>query len=379
MELLLLQISLLLLAAKTGAKICRKFNLPEVLGALCSGIFLGPILHWVDYSDGLRTLSNLGVIFLMFLAGLETDFEQLKKAGKSSLAIGASGVFLPLILGFAGAFLFFQDPMENLFLGVILTATSVSITVETLTELGRLNTRAGVNILGAAVVDDILGLILISILLAVSTGGNGSLLYTLGKIVLFLFLSGLAVFFLPVILKGKWNIPKTFLSTAVALALAAAFLSEKAGIAGITGAYLCGLMLSQLNGKETVQKGISSISSGFLSPVFFAGIGLEISFQGLTPTVGAITLVMFLAAVAGKIIGCGIPAYLFKMSKKEALQIGCGMVSRGEVALITANIGLQNHIITQEVFTPTLFIVLLTTIAAPLLLKYAFAEKQKPT
>lgn len=382
MEKTLFNIALLLIATKIGGIISLKFKMPEVLGALLAGVILGPmLLNLVQYDDSIRLLSNLGVIFLMFLAGLETNVEQFKKAGKSAFVIAVMGIVIPLVLGTLGAFLFFKNPMENLFIGVILTATSVSITVETLTELGKLNTLPGINILGAAVIDDILGLLLISVLLGVNSGSTGSsLAVTLGGIGVFCLVSILAILFLPKLVSGlfqKIQPGRTLLTFSLAFALLAACVAEHVGIAAITGAYLFGLLLSQFPNKEYVERNVKTISSGFLSPIFFASVGLEAKLGGFDPNIVFITLFMFVVAVIGKVAGCGFGARLFRMSRSEAMQIGVGMISRGEVAIITANIGLQNHIITQEVFIPTILVVLLTTIATPVLLKLTFSHKMK--
>lgn len=380
MEKILLDVALILIATKIGGLISRKLKMPEVLGALMAGVILGPLIfNLVQHNENIKLLSNLGVIMLMFLAGLETDVEQFKKAGKSSFVIALLGVLVPLILGTLSAFLFYGNVLENIFLGVILTATSVSITVETLTELGKLNTKAGVNILGAAVIDDILGLVLISLLIAFNNGGGGgSLVTTITGIVVFCVIGILAIIFLPKVLnKFMKDIQpgRALLTFALAAALIAALLAEEVGIAAITGAYLCGLLLSQFNHKEYLERNVKAISSGFLSLIFFASVGLEASLEGFSGKVILITVVMFVIAVIGKVIGCGAAARLFKMSRSESVQIGVGMISRGEVAIITANIGLQNNIITQEVFIPTILVVLLTTIVTPILLKLVFSHK----
>lgn len=380
MEKILLDIALILIATKIGGLISRKLKMPEVLGALMAGVILGPLIfNLVQHNENIKLLSNLGVIMLMFLAGLETDVEQFKKAGKSSFVIALLGVLVPLILGTLSAFLFYGNIIENIFLGVILTATSVSISVETLTELGKLNTKAGINILGAAVIDDILGLVLISLLIAFNSGGGGgSLGSTIVGIVVFCVIGILAIIFLPKVLnKFMKDIQpgRALLTFALAAALIAALLAEEVGIAAITGAYLCGLLLSQFNHKEYLERNVKAISSGFLSLIFFASVGLEASLDGFSGRVILITVVMFVIAVIGKVIGCGAAARLFKMSRNESVQIGVGMISRGEVAIITANIGLQNNIITQEVFIPTILVVLLTTIVTPILLKLVFSHK----
>ncbi|WP_039656179.1 cation:proton antiporter [Clostridium tyrobutyricum] len=386
MEKTLLSIVLILMFTKIGGIISKKLKMPEVLGALIAGVLLGPmVLNLVQYNNDIKLLSNLGVIMLMFLAGLETNVEEFKKAGLSSFIIAVFGIIVPLALGTLSAYIFFNNFWENIFVGVILTATSVSITVETLKELGKLNTRSGINILGAAVIDDILGLILISIVLAVSQASSSSsgfeilpIIFVFIKIILFCAFSVLAVIYLPkhinkLIGSARSNI--TLFTFSLAFAMLIAFIAENLGIAAITGAYIAGLVLSSLQCKKYLEKNVRPISSGFLSLVFFASVGIEANLKGLNKEVILITLVMFIIAVFGKLIGCGGAARLLKMSKRESLQIGSGMISRGEVAIITANIGLQKGIISEEIFIPTLIVVILTTIVTPVLLKIVFSSK----
>ena len=382
MENTLLAIALILITTKLGGIVSRKLKMPEVLGALVAGIIIGPlVLSVVKYDENIELLSNLGVILLMFLAGIETDAEQFKKAGKSSLVIAILGIMVPLVLGTVGALFFYGDLFQNIFIGVVLTATSVSITVETLTEMGKLNTRVGINILGAAVIDDILGLVLISVMLAVKNdGGGSSMIITLGGMAAFCLVAVLSIMFLPKAINKLTNKIQpgiTVLTLALAGVMIVALIAERLGIAAITGAYLFGLLLSQISHKKYIEHNLKSISSGFLSPIFFASVGLSANMTGLSTRVLAITLVMFIVAVLGKLIGCGFAARLFKMSRSESVQVGVGMISRGEVAIITANIGLQFNIISQEVFIPTILVVLLTTIATPILLKMAFSHKNE--
>lgn len=388
MEKALLNIVLILVFTKIGGMISRKMKMPEVLGALIAGVILGPvILNIVHYDDNIKLLSNLGVILLMFLAGLETNVEEFKKAGLSSFVIALGGIILPLVLGTLGAYMFFGDFWENIFVGVILTATSVSITAETLKELGKLNTRAGINILGAAVIDDILGLILISIVLAVAqtsgsntqVSGTLSIVYVFVKVILFCLASIIAVVYMPKYMNKFKNYIKPgreFLTFSLAFAVLIAYIAEVLGIAAITGAYIAGLILSSVTHREYLERNVKAISSGFLSLIFFASVGIEANLKGLTMEVILITLVMFVIAVIGKVIGCGAAARFMKISKSESLQIGAGMISRGEVAIITANIGLQKGIISEEIFLPTLIVVILTTIITPILLKLSFSHKR---
>ncbi|OBR91923.1 Na(+)/H(+)-K(+) antiporter GerN [Clostridium ragsdalei P11] len=385
MEKTLLYITAILIFTKTGGIISKKLKMPEVLGALIAGVILGPIvLNLVQYDENIKLLSDIGVIMLMFLAGLETNVEEFKKAGLSSLIIATFGVVLPLILGTIGAYAFFKNFLENVFVGVILSATSVSISVETLKELGKLNTRSGINILGAAVMDDVIGLILISIVLAIAkTSGSqtsSSFLLLFMKIFSFCIFSVLGIIYLPKYINkftSKVKPGRELLTFSLSAALFVAFIAESLGIAAITGAYICGLVLSSISHKTYLVRSINSISTGFLSPIFFASVGLEANLKGINFNVLLITLVMFIIAVIGKIVGCGGAAKALKMSKSESIQIGIGMISRGEVAIITANIGLQNHIISEDIFLPTLIVVILTTIITPIFLKISFSHKEE--
>jgi Kef-type K+ transport system membrane component KefB len=387
MEKTLFSIVLILIFTKVGGIISRKLKMPEVLGALIAGVILGPVvLNLVQYDDNIKLLANLGVIMLMFLAGLETNVEEFKKAGLSSLLIAIGGILLPLILGTLSAYIFFNNFWENIFVGVILTATSVSITVETLKELGKLNTKSGINILGAAVIDDILGLMLISIVLAVAqTSDAGStgmmpIVYVFIKILFFCIFSIIGVVYFPKYI-NKFTIRikpgKELLTFAIAFAILFAYIAETLGIAAITGTYICGLILSSVAYRDYLERNISAISSGFLSLIFFASVGIEANLSGLNLEVLLITIVMFVIAVLGKVLGCGGVARLLKMTRSESLQIGAGMISRGEVAIITANIGLQDKIISEEIFLPTLIVVILTTIVTPILLKLTFSHKNE--
>lgn len=386
-----LDLAIILISTKIGGMLSNKFKMPSVLGALIAGVLIGPsVLNIVQDSEGLKLLSNLGVVMLMFLAGMETDLNELKKAGLSSFLIAMGGVVVPFIFGTLCAYGFFSDFYENIFIGVILTATSVSISVETLNELGKLKTRAGMNILGAAVIDDIIGLIIVSFVLSLAqtakTGGSGSIgtvmLMVSVKVIIFCIVSVIVIVFLPRLLNMLAEKEKNFSMLtiiAISLGLTFAFIAEELGIAAITGAYVCGLVISAVNKKETIVHKVKNISSYFLTPVFFASIGLATNIKSINSSMLLLSLLLLLTAVLGKIFGCGVVAKLYGMSNGEAIQIGAGMVSRGEVALITTNLGLQAGIITENLYIPTLIVVVITTLITPILLKMAFSYKVKQT
>ena len=380
MDNILVKIVIILAATKILGILSRKLKMPEVLGALVAGIILGPIVfNLVKSDESIEMLANIGVILLMFFAGMETDVEQFKKAGQSAFVIALLGVVLPLGLGVAATFAVFNNLIESIFIGVILTATSVSITVATLNELGKLRSRTGVNILGAAVIDDIIGLLLLSILFAYTHTGSGhALLPTILGIVGFCIVAALMVIFLPKLInRFLKNLQPTraVFSFAICGAILAGFLAEEVGIAAIIGAYVFGLIISQIKRKEYFKHRVKIISSGFLSPIFFAYVGLSATREGLTVNVVLMAGVMIIVGVIGKVVGCGAGAKLFKYKNSESLQIGIGMAPRGEVAIITANMGYVNGIITQHVFVATILFVLATAIVTPILLKLVYTHR----
>lgn len=382
-----LDIAIILIATKIGSIISKKFNLPQVLGALLAGVILGPsVLGIVHESEAIKLLAELGVVFLMFSAGLETNLQELKKAGLSAFFIAVGGIILPLILGSLPAYLLLGDFWSSLFIGVILTATSVTISVQTLSEMKKLNTRSGMNILGAAVIDDILGLILISFVLVLAHNSQSpasgdvltKLLKVFGQVLIFCVGSIAAISFLPKYIDKyikKCGKSQRIAVFSIALALIFAFLSEKLGIAAITGAYVCGLMLSSVTHKAYIEEKVHTISSLFLTPIFFASIGFVTNVRNINSSMLILTIIMIISAILGKLFGCGFTAKACGLTKTESIQVGIGMISRGEVALITTTLGLQSGIISSELFVPTLIVVLITTLITPILLKSAFSNK----
>lgn len=387
MHSIFLSIAIILVATKLGGILSSKIKMPHVLGALLAGVIIGPsILGIVHENEYIKLLSDLGVVMLMFLAGLETDLKEFKKAGKTSLLIAIGGVILPLIFGMLSAYVFFNNFYENLFIGVILTATSVSISVETLNELGKLNTRAGMNILGAAVIDDVIGLLVVSFVLSLASSAKSSasvsvestLINVSLKVLVFIAGSLLLIWLLPKFI-SKFNEKSgrndLLVILAIAFALVCGFFAEELGIAAITGAYVAGLVLSSVTHKDYIEKKVHTISSNFLTPIFFASVGIAANVKSMNSTIFLLTLLLLATAILGKIVGCGGVAKLCGLTTEESIQIGAGMISRGEVALITTNLGLDAGIITPELFIPTLVVVIGTTLITPIFLKIAFTRR----
>ena len=394
----LLVLAAILLTTKLLGLFSRWVRLPQVLGALVAGVILGPVVNAIvgwSTGDGFFSqaagsdqlfgmLSELGVIVLMFGAGLETDVQEMKKCGKASLIIAVIGVITPLIFGAFASYYFIDDPnsqerlLKSIFIGVVLTATSVSITVETLKELGKLNTPASNAILGAALIDDVLGIIALTIITSFKSK-DVNIWFVLIKIVLFFIFAAILGFIMLKIY--KWMNKHTSRDSrrhviiAFAYCLVSSFVAEVFfGVADITGAYVAGLVLSMTNRKRYLVNRFSTLSYMLLSPIFFACIGLTIEMPELTVSLLVFAILITIVAVATKLFGCALGGKICGYSTKECFQIGAGMISRGEVALIVAKKGESCGLMDPKLFGPLVIVVVLTTIIAPIILKILFAK-----
>ena len=389
----LFDIALILMSTKLLGLLTKRIQLPQVVGALLAGLLLGPaclnILHETDF---ILQLAELGVIVLMFTAGLETDIKELKKTGKASVIIAIFGMVIPLIGGFALASFFNQGGisdaqtpiiLQNIFIGIILTATSVSITVETLKELGKLSTRAGNAILGAAIIDDILGVIALTIVTSI-TNSDVSISLVLFKIIAFFIVGGLVgVLFSKVM---EYNMKhynmnlRRFVILSFVFCLLLSYCAEHFfGVADITGAFIAGLVLSHTPRKHYIMNRFETTSYMLLSPIFFASIGIKVVVPEMTPTLIAFSIALVVMAIATKIFGCALGAKLCRYTNNEAIQIGTGMVSRGEVALIVASKGAAFGLMGSAFFGPIIIMVVVTTVITPVLLKFVFSQKSDIT
>lgn len=386
----LLFLAIILISTKVCGLFTRKINMPQVVGALVAGVILGPsVLNLIQMeSDGnfLAYMAEIGVILLMFCAGLETDLTELKENGVASFVVAVCGVLLPLLGGFVSYALYFhvdvsdfRECMKAVFVGVVLTATSVSITVETLRELGHLKGKVGATILGAAIIDDILGIIVLTVVTSLEdTSVNPATV--LGKIALYFVVIGVLWF---VLSKAKgWIEKKDHLRRTAILSLSFCFLMAYAseqffGIADITGAYFAGLMLCSMKIESYVERRVSIPSYLIFSPVFFASIGMKTNLEGLNGSLILFSLILLAIAILTKVLGCGLGAKLCKYTTKESLQIGVGMISRGEVALIVAQKGYQAGMLNDDLFAPIVLVVIVTTLITPILLGMVFKDKDE--
>lgn len=383
----LLSIALILISTKLLGLFSKKIKLPQVVGALIAGVIMGPAcLGWIHNTEMLSCLSEIGVIVLMFAAGLETDINELKRTGKASFLIALIGVIVPMLGGAAAAY-FFNDSvdgnkmLQNIFIGIILTATSVSITVETLKEMGKLSTPAGNAILGAAIIDDILGIIALTMVISMADSSVSIGMVLLKILGFFVFTFVAAVGYHYAFKKWTDNNPvklRRYVVISFAFCLVLAYCAEEFfGVADITGAFFAGLAISGTNKADYVTKRFDTLSYLLLSPIFFASIGLKVVLPKMNLEIVLFTVIICLVAVLTKVIGCGLGAKICKYSNKEALQIGVGMISRGEVALIVANKGEAVGLMSDKFFAPIVIMVVLTTIITPVLLKVVFKDKNE--
>lgn len=388
----LLILAIILLSTKVLGLASGKVNMPQVVGALVAGLILGPsVLNLVQENDFLTTFSEIGVIMLMFDAGLETNLQELKKTGMASFVIACAGVVLPLVGG-AGLYLLFfrdasdpQDFLKAIFVGVILTATSVSITVETLRELGKLQGRVGTAILGAAVIDDILGIIVLTIVSSFTDPDVqiGTVLIKIVLFFVFICIVGFAVYkyFKHLSKSYEAKMHRRVAIYALAFCFLLAYCAETLfGVADITGAYFAGLLLCNLaNVQKYVSRKISICSYMLFAPVFFASVGIKTDLRGMTVSLLVFALLLLIIAILTKVVGCGLGAKLCKFTNHESLCVGVGMISRGEVALIVAQKGAAVGLVSDQLFAPVILVVIVTTLVTPILLKMVMADKKNPS
>ena len=374
------QIALILLSTKLAGDLSVRLGQPSVLGKLIVGIVIGPaVLGWIENSELLTQLSNVGVILLMFMAGLETDLEELNANRNSSLAVALGGIILPFVGGYVSGLVIGMEQGNAVFLGLLLCATSVSISVQTLRDLGKMKTRESTTMLGAAVFDDILVVILLAFAMSfLGTDDVNLTMVILKKVVFFASIILIGWKGVPAIMRwlSPLRVSESIVSAALIICFSFAYFGELLGIAGIIGAFAAGIAISQTNYKHEVEKKVEPIAYAMFVPVFFVSIGMNITFDGIGNQIWFI-LALTVIAVLTKLIGCGFGARMTGFDAKSSAIIGAGMVSRGEVALIIAGTGLSSGLLAQDYFTAIVIVVILTTMITPPMLKYTFGAKDK--
>lgn len=381
-------LAIILISAKLGGYLTTRIGQPSVLGELLVGLILGPslinLIHLSFLTDThleetIRQLGELGVLVLMFLAGMELHISDLRRNTRVSALSGTFGVLLPVTLGLIVGLLNGMGFQHAAFLGLSLGATSVSISAQTLMELGVLRSRVGLGLLGAAVFDDVLVILLLSAFLALQGGAGGG-----GLQVLLVFLRMLSFLILSVIF-GLWVLPrlvKSFarlpisqggLTLAIVILLAYGLAAELLGnMAAITGTFIAGLFFGRLDEKEDFEEGIRALAYSFFVPIFFVSIGLSVNVREINLSVFGMMLLVIFIAVFGKIVGAGLGARLSHFTWLESAQLGAGMVSRGEVGLIVAQVGLSEGLLSADLFSTVVGMVLATTLITPLMLRALF-------
>lgn len=382
---LLRQLAIIILFAKGFGLLARKCRAPQVAGEIVAGLLIGPsCLNWVQDSDFIEGLAEIGVVLLMFSAGLTTDLKKMKKCGLKATLIATCGVLVPLILGTILYMVFygFSGPgTENfyhaLFIGTIMTATSVSITVQALAELGKLNGLVGTTIVAAAIIDDVLGILVLTFVIGLKDPSESLGSVALKTLAFFAF----AIFVGYLIYLGmKWldkRHPHTRRIPILSLALCfgMAYIADRYfGVADITGAYCAGIILCSLQDSSYIARKMDINSYMLFGPVFFCSIGLQTNIRDLNLNVLWFSLAFVAVAMLGKVIGCGLCAKACGFTGEDSLKIGVGMMTRGEVALIVSQQGLSVGMLESKYFTSVILLIIVSSIVTPILLKMLYEK-----
>lgn len=378
-------LAIIIVFAKFFGVIARRLKAPQVVGEIIAGLLIGPsILGLVQQSDFLAGMAEVGVVLLMFSAGLETDLKELMKTGPIAFLIACAGVFVPLVggtllyMGFYGVAPWGSEKFFSaVFIGVIMTATSVSITVQSLKEMGKLKGKVGTTILSAAIIDDVIGIIVLTFVIGFKSPDNNP-----GKVVLntvlFFVMAIIVGFILYKIFKGfdeKYPHTRRIPIMSLALCFAFAYIAEKYfGIADITGAYVAGIVLCSMRDSSYIDEKMEVSSYMIFGPVFFASIGLKTSIDNVDIKILLFSLGFVIVALITKIIGCGVMARLCKFRGNECLKIGVGMMTRGEVALIVAQKGLSVGLLNPVYFTSVILLIIVSSISTPIILKLLYSK-----
>lgn len=380
-----LDLAIIVIFAKFFGLLARKLKAPQVVGEIIAGIIIGPsVLGLVQQTDFLLQMAEIGVVLLMFSAGLETNLKDLMKTGPMAFAIACAGVFIPLIcgtllyMGFYGAAPWGSDKFYTaVFVGVILTATSVSITVQALKEMGKLKGKIGTTILSAAIIDDIIGIVVLTFVIGFKSPDSNPGKVVLNTVLFFVFAIVVGYVIYKIFKKVDNRYPHTrrIPIIGLALCLSFAYIAEKYfGIADITGAYVAGIILCSTRDSEYIAEKMDINSYIMFGPIFFASIGLKTSLDNVNAELLVFAVCFVIVGLLAKIIGCGLMAKLCRFRNADCLKIGVGMMTRGEVALIVAQKGLSVGMIGAEYFTAVILLIIVSSICTPIMLKVLYAK-----
>lgn len=386
-----LAVALLLAAAKLCGDLSIRAGQPAVLGELLAGLILGPsllnllglpVFAGTNVGETVHVLGQLGVLFLMFSAGLEVELSEMRASGRPAVFGGTLGVVSPILFGIGAGVLFGYPMAESIFIGIALSATSVSISAQTLLELGRLRTREGFGLLGAAVIDDILVIVSLSVYVGVMAGAGspselGLQLARMIGVLIVVTVAALVLFPRFTEWSNRIRASEGLLAMVLAAVLFLSWLTEAVGgVAAITGAFMAGLGLGRSHLREEIEQGLHRLAYGFFVPLFLVDIGLQANMRELPLNTLFFALVLIAVAVISKVLGSGVGAWIGGFDRGEAVRMGIGMISRGEVGLIVAAVGVSEGLLEGELFSAIVLMVLVTTLITPPLLRWAFARKE---
>ncbi len=382
---ILLDLAIIVITSKFFGLIARKLKAPQVVGQIIAGLLIGPsVLGIVDLTDFISQMAEIGVILLMFSAGLETNIKDLMKTGLKAFLIACAGVFVPLIggtllyMGFYGAAAMGTDKFYSaLFIGVIMTATSVSITVQSLRELGKLKGEVGTTIMSAAIIDDVIGIIVLTFVIGFKTPDSNpmSVVFSTFLFFVFAFIVGIILYKVMKLIDAKYPHTRRIPILGLAICFIFAYVAEVYfGIADITGAYVAGIIMCSLEDSDYIAEKMDINSYMLFGPIFFASIGLKTTLDNLTVELLLFSLGFVVVALVSKIIGCGLMSRLLGYKGSDALKIGVGMMTRGEVALIVSQKGLAVGMISSVYFTAVILLIIVSSVATPIILKFLYSK-----
>tara|TARA_B100001179_G_scaffold12012_2_gene7777 strand:+ start:163 stop:1410 length:1248 start_codon:yes stop_codon:yes gene_type:complete len=388
-------VGILLFAAKLMAELFLRLKLPIVLGELIAGMIVGPFalggLQIIDgkqllqINDEIKILGEMGAIVILFMAGLEMTPKEFLKGGKAAFVVGTLGVVIPFFIGLAVFQLFGFDALQSMLIATALTATSIAISIQVLSEFGKLKTPEARLIIGAAIVDDILAIAVLSVVTSIAGSDGGvdniditevtiTILQVLGFFAIMLIV---AVVVIPKVITPRlWKAKGSVEGIATAAFFGAAALAGSIGLSPIVGAFAVGMALSTTKVFEKIENYVGKIGLIF-APLFFAIIGAQVDLRAVDLNILALSAVIVIIAVTTKLFGCGLPAMYFLKSKQKGLRVGIGMISRGEVGLIVAGVGITAGILTSEVYSTIIIMVVVTTIITPIWLKIEYRKEQR--
>ncbi len=378
-------LAIIIIFAKFFGLLARKLKAPQVVGEIVAGLLIGPsILGLVQQTDFIVQMAEIGVVLLMFSAGLGTDLKELLKTGPKAFLIATAGVFVPLVCGallYMGFYGFApwgsNEFYEAVFIGTILTATSVSITVQTLKEMGKLKGTVGTTILSAAIIDDVIGIIVLTFVIGFKNPESNPGKVVLSTVLFFVFaiVVGYIIYKVFKVVDKKYPHTRRIPIIGLALCLGFAYVAERYfGIADITGAYVAGIILCSIQDSDYIAEKMDINSYMLFGPVFFASIGLKTNISGVTGEILLFSVGFVIVGLVAKIIGCGLMAKLCRFKNHDCLKIGIGMMTRGEVALIVAQKGLSVGLLTDVYFTAVILLIIVSSISTPILLKFLYSK-----